>query len=1055
MAQQERSNTRGTIVKIWEKERLLRSTILAGFAAVTMTGAVAYAQEADEDEDEDQARTEQRAPEARSGDTVVVTGSRIRRDSFTSTAPLQVIDVEDIRDAGLIDTAQIIQQSTVAQGVQIDSTISTGGFVTDGGPAANNVSLRGLSADRSLVLINGRRYAPAGAEGAPSLPDVNLIPSSMIQRIDILLDGASSVYGSDAIAGVVNVILRDNFDGVQADAFVNVPEHGAAMSQRYNLLMGSNGDNHNFLIGFEYFTQDRMNLNDSDYNFDPNRGIACYRNIWIDADGQEQSRCTGAIINRARRGNAVDMYRTPGTTNFPGILPVGWSTGNSQDPQNTGSYLEGNDDVIPFSQRYSIFATASRDLQPIFGFEGIQAFTEISHSNSQANQNQGFRGQLFPTVPASNPFNPFGGIAGNPPFAADTTVILHWPADRSYSIEVQQTRMIAGLRGDLAGFGIPEWEFETFAGYTRSIGYSVRNGLDEDRLRHSIATSRIENGVIVCGNNTPAGFGFIGPDSCVPVNLFADSLYPIDGVSDTAFATQEELDYLFVRRTVTTRVDQAIAGGFVTGPLFQLPAGPMAAVLGVEWRRDSLDSGVDAVAAQGRAAGFFADRLSKGAVSIAEVYGEVSIPLISGARFAEDLSVDLAGRLTDHEFYGQNSTYSARVGYSPFDFLTLRGTYGTSFRAPNARELFLGGQTGFVAATADPCLVPFAARQPDPNDPLGAPIYDPNFDNRNPQVIANCVQEGLDPTTLGLAGASSIEAFRTGNPGLDPETSTAWSMGFVFEQPWIDAFDWAFSVNWYKLEIEDSIGLPGAAFGLAQCYNSGNFPNDPFCARRVRDPNTGLLLSVDNTPFNVSRSEVSGVDLNSRFGMDIDYFGGLRLDVNTAWTWSDEILNQTTDTSSVLNNVGYWGNPEWRGNITTRVRRGDWSALWRARYIGEQASIYRDTTPGAAFPYGQRIFPACSGLDVGCVTFNNPATAYRDFSSYVTSQPGTWYHDLSVTYARDTWIVRGGVNNIFAEDPAVVSGNASGALLGNGNAVLGSGYDIIGRSFFMNVTKQF
>jgi iron complex outermembrane recepter protein len=1038
-------HTRGTIVKIWEKERLLRSTILAGFAAVTMTGAVAYAQEAEDEDEDEQTRTEESAPAAR-GDTVVVTGSRIRRDSFTSTAPLQVIDAEQIRDAGLIDTAQILQQSNVAQGVQLDNTISTGGFVTDGGPAANNVSLRGLSADRTLVLINGRRFAPAGAEGAPSLPDVNLIPTTMIQRIDILLDGASSVYGSDAIAGVVNVILRDNFDGVQADAFLSIPETGAAVTQRYNLLMGSNGDNHNFLIGFEYLTQDRLNLNDSDYNFEPGRGIACYRNIWIDANGQEQSRCTGAIINRARRNNTTDMYRTPGTTNFPGILPVGWSTGDSSAPQNTSSYLEGEDDVIPYSQRYSLFATASRDLQPIFGFEGLQAFAELSHSNSQANQKQGFGGQLFPTVPATNPFNPFG---------LQTTPILAWPADRTYSIEVQQTRMIGGLRGDLAGFGIPEWEFEAFAGYTRSIGYSSRGGLDEDRLRHSLVTSRVEGGRIVCGGNTPTGFGFLDPDPCVPVNLFADSLYPIDGVSGTSFATQAELDYLFINRTVTTRVDQAIAGGFVTGPVFQLPAGPVATVLGVEWRRDSLNSGVDSVAAQGRAAGFFADRLSVGSVSLTEAYGEVSIPLLSGVTFAEDLSVDLAGRLTDHEFYGQNSTYSARVGYSPVDFLTLRGTYGTSFRAPNARELFLGGQTGFVAGTVDPCVVPLNARQPDPLNPLGAPIYDPANDTRSPQVLANCASEGVDPLTLGLGGSASIEALRNGNRGLDPETSTAWSLGFVLEQPWIDAFDFAVSVNWFKLEVEDSIGLPGAAFGLSQCYNSNDFPNDPFCARRVRDPASGLLRSVDNTPFNVSRSEVSGVDLNTRFGMDVDYFGGMRLDVNTQWTWSDEILNQTTAQSAVFDNVGDWGSPEWRGSITTRLRRGDWSAFWTARYVGAQASIYNDVTPGAAFPYGQRIHPNCSTLDPGCISTNNPATPFTDFSSYITAQPGTWYHSLSATYTQDTWIIRAGVNNILGEDPAVVSGQASGATLGNGNAVLGSGYDLIGRSFFVNVSKQF
>ncbi len=1037
-------------MKNWEKERLLRSTIIAGFAVAGLAAGSAFAQESGDDEENGAEQTPaSTASEAAPSDRVVVTGSRIRRDSFTSTAPLQVIDVEEVRDAGLLDVAQILSQTTVAQGVQLDNTISTGGFVTDGGPGANNVSLRGLSADRTLPLINGRRFAPAGAEGAPSLPDLNLIPSTMIQRIDVLLDGASSVYGSDAVAGVVNVVLRNEFRGVQADAFLSVPETGAARTQRYNLLMGAGDARSNFVFAVEYFVQDRLKLEDSDYNFEPLSGLYCYRNIWIDANGDEQSRCTGAIINRARRGNTVDVYRTPGTTNFPGILPVGWSTGDTNARENRSSYLEGLDDVIPQSQRYSIFMTGDVDLERSFaGLDGVNAFFEASHTNSQVNQQQGFGGQLFPTVPASNPFNPFGLV---------TTPILAWPGDRTYQVEVQQTRLITGLRGDLAGWGFSSWDFELFAGYTRSIGYSSRGALDEDRLRHSIATSRIENGQIVCGTNTPAGFGFIGPDPCVPVNLFADSLYPIDGVSGTAFATQEEFDYLYVNRTVTTRVDQAIAGGFVTGPVMQLPAGDLSVVAGVEWRRDSLNSGVDAVAAQGRAAGFFADRLSVGAVSLFEAYAEASIPIISGQPFVEDLSLELAGRLTDHEFYGQNGTYSARLAYAPVNWFTFRGTYGTSFRAPNARELFLGGQTGFVAGTADPCIVPLGARQPDPNDPLGTPIYDANNDNRSPQVIANCQAEGVDPFTLGLAGSASIEAFRTGNRNLDPETSTAWSLGFVVNQPWFDQFDASLSVSYFNIKVEDSIGLPGAAFGLAQCYNSNDFPNDPFCARRVRNPNTGLLVSVDNTPFNVAQSEISGVDLNGRFGTDIDVFGGVRFDLSTVWTWSEQILNQTTPQSAVTDVVGRWGNPEWRGNVSARVTRGDWSAFWRMRYIGAQASQYTDTTPGAAFPYGQRQHPACGALDAarGCITTDNPATPFIDFSSYVTSAPATIYNDLSVTYSADTWVLRGGVNNIFDEPPAIASGNAAGATLGNGNAVLGSGYDLLGRTFFVNVTKSF
>ncbi len=1032
----------------WEKERLLRSTIIAGFAVAGLTAGSAFAQENGSDEDDNGVAQTAPAAAQESGDRVVVTGSRIRRDSFTSTAPLQVIDVEEVRDAGLVDVAQILSQTTVAQGVQIDNTIATGGFVTDGGPGANNVSLRGLSADRTLPLINGRRFAPAGAEGAPSIPDLNLIPSSMIQRIDILLDGASSVYGSDAVAGVVNVILRNQFRGVQADAFLSVPEEGGASTQRYNLMMGAGDARSNFVFAAEYFVQDRMQIQDRDYNLDPNSGLYCNRNIWIDADGNEQSRCVGSIINRARRGNTTDVYRTPGTTNFPGILPVGWSTGDSNARQNQSSYLEGGNDVIPLSERYAFFMTGDVDLErSLFGLDGVNAFFEASHTNSRTNQRQTFGGQLFPTVPASNPFNPFGLV---------TTPILAWPGDRSYSVEVQQNRLITGLRGDFAGWGFSSWDFEVFAGYTRSIGYSSRGGLDEDRLRHSLATT-VQNpdGSFSCGTNTPAGFGFIDPDPCVPVNLFADSLYPIDGVTGSAFATPEEFEYLFVNRTVTTRVDQAIAGGFVTGPVMQLPAGDLSVVAGVEWRRDSLNSGVDNIAAQGRAAGFFADRLSVGSVSLFEAYGEMSIPIAAGQPLIEDLSLELAGRLTDHEFYGQNGTYSARLAYSPTNWLTFRSTYGTSFRAPNARELFLGGQTGFVPGTADPCIVPLAARQPDPNDPLGTPIYDGNNDNRSPQVIANCQSEGVDPFTLGLGGSASIEAFRTGNPGLDPETSTAWSAGFVVSQPWFDSFDATLGVSYFNIKVEDAIGLPGAAFGLDQCYNSNDFPNDPFCARRTRNPSTGLLISVDNTPFNVSTSELSGVDFNGRFGTDIDAFGGMRFDMSTVWTWSEKVLSQTTDQSPVNNVVGRWGNPEWRGTLSSRLTRGDWSAFWRMRYIGSQASQYTDIADGANFPYGQRQHPSCGSLDVGCIQVNDPGTPYVDFSSYVTSKSATVYNDLSLTYTADSWVLRGGVNNIFNEGPAVVSNNNTGATTGRGNAVLGAGYDLIGRTFFLNVTKSF
>jgi iron complex outermembrane receptor protein len=1013
------------VSNIWDRERLLRSTILAGFAAAGLTISPAYAQDQEEDEDEQ--------AEESSDDTIVITGSRIRRDAFSSPAPLQVIDSEEIRDAGLIDAAAILQTSSVAQGVQLDNAIA-GAFVTDAGPGSNTITLRGLNPDQTLLLINGRRVAPSGVEGAPSLPNLDIIPTDAIERVDILLDGASSVYGSDAVAGVVNVILKDQFDGFRIGAVTSTPEESGGGSHRWNMTMGDSSENGRFLFSMEYFHQQRLQVQDRDYNYDPTDGLYCSRDIEIAADGSLLSECEGSIINRIRTFNyyvdgapnlasyfanpglfSTDVYSTPGTSNF--VNPIlGWSTGNSTDEQNRSSYLDQATDVIPDSQRYSFLFTGDYTIDRILGQENVTVFTELLHTNSQTTYRSGYHGQIFPTVGASNPFNPFG---------FDVVPIFASPIERSnIDVETQYTRFMTGLQGDWSF--APSWSYEMFAGYTRSMGYSRRPQVDEDRLTATIATTRVEGGQIVCGydNSNVTLFGFLNPGNCVPVNLFHQNLYPQDGVSAPHFGSQEEYDFLRIDRTATTTVDQLIMGGFTTGPVFELPAGEVNAVVGIEWRRDSLDSGTDTVTSQGRAAGYFADRRSVGQAELTEYYAELSVPLVSGAAFAEDITVDLAGRLTDHEYYGQNSTYSVRGAWVVNDSLTFNGTVGTSFRAPNLRELFLGGQTGFASGFSDPCVVPTAANN--------SGTYDPANDGRDPVVLANCVAEGVDPTALGLNGVSSIEAFRAGNPGLDPETSDAFSIGFVFDQPFTDAFDASLRVSYWGIEVQDSIAIPGTAFSLSQCYNSTNFPNDPFCARRTRDANTGQLLLVDNTPFNVATQEATGWDFNGRFNMDIDLFGGFNYDMNATFTKSEEILSQTTAASDTNNFVGDWGNPEWRGTVNNRFTSGDWGLNWRIRYLGEQASI----SNVVGVNYGERL-QAASELG----------------GDAVDSWDAVFYHDLSVNWEQDTWGITVALNNVLDEDPAVVDQNASGATQGSGSEVLGSGYDLVGRRLYLNVRK--
>jgi iron complex outermembrane receptor protein len=1043
----------------WDRERLLRSTILAGFAAAGLTVAPSFAQQADED-DEDEEQAEQ------SGDNIVVTGSRIRRDSFSSTSPLQVIDAETVTEAGLVDTAEIIRSVPVIQGAQLDATINNS-FVTNGGPGVNNVSLRGLSADRTLILINGRRMSPAGVEGAPSFPDLNLIPSSIIQRVDILLDGASSVYGSDAVAGVVNVITQQDYEGLNIEGYVSIPEEGGGENQRYSILVGDRSERGGFTFAMEYYDQQNLRILDRDYNRSPS-GFYCSQDIDLDASGNQitsaatrPNTCGGSIINRvrvysflARPGGGLllgtDVYRTPGRDGValnnvaaggdarsPGDWFVAWAGAGSTAAQNATartymsnlpenqSYVANQfTDMLPANTRYNMFFTGDYDIDSLFGLEGTSFFFEASHSNSQTFNDSNYHGQLFPTVPDTNPTNPFTYNNGASFFGYGVVPIIASPVQRSdVDVEIQQTRLLTGLRGDLGFIGAPGWDFEAFASYTRSMGYSSRGAVLEERLRLSLGTTRFDGGGnLVCGDQAYQDlFGFLDPENCVPVNMFAPSLYIYNPETGPQWGTTAERDFLTGERTVTTKVDELVAGAFVTGPLFNLPDGEVSGVFGWEFREIGLDSGVDTIARLGLAAGFFADQLSVGSVNLNEAYAELSFPLLRGRTFAEDLTFDVAARLTDHEFYGQNSTWAAKLSWSPVDYLTFRGTAGTSFRAPNVRELFLGGQTGFTGGGADPCVVPFAATQ--------SGNYVRTDDPRSDTVLNNCIADGVDPTTLGQNGVPSIQSFRAGNPGLDPETSDSISVGFAIDQPWFDAFDFQFGVNYYEINIEDSIAIPGTAFSLNRCYNSTNYPNDPFCARRQRDPNTGFLSFVDNTPFNIAQQTSQGVDYNARFGMDI--WGGTRLEASTVWTQSLEITNQTTPGSAVNDFVGTIGFPEWRGTTDARIIAGDWTFFWRGRYIGEQNNL---GIFGAAEP-------ACE-FGATCVD------VLDDVDSVL-------YHDVSVNWRSDTWRVTVGVNNALNEDPPLVDQNTADATLSGTNVPLGAGYDLIGRRFFVNVAKRF
>lgn len=1064
-----------------EKDRrliLMSTTSIAGallvsanaFAAqapeVTAAAVAAVAQDVDTIDEEDDTIADQ------DSDTIVVTGSRIRKNSFTSTSPLQTVDSETIADLGLIDIQDVLQNTTVVQGVQLDQQFNAN-FVSNAGPGGSAISLRGLGADRTLLLINGRRVAPAGIEGAPSFPDTSILPSSMVERIDILLDGASSVYGSDAVAGVVNVVLRDEFEGIQLDAFRTVPfENAAGTEQRYSLMVGDTGERGSFIVAAEYVHSAELRGNDRDWMFAtdfgpdafllPNGGTrqlagpVDFTPQDLDGDGtNDQLRRQYGDGNRAQQFIAfldaplpgIAIAR-PGTANpIPGAPGFEAWNGDFDQLDGPATLIRQSDQLIPEFQRFNVFATAKYDLSD--WVEGTEAFLEFNLSNRQAKQESTQAETLDVQVTTNNLFSPFTALGQTTNFTFRP--LQPW-LDTNES-ELTQYRLFAGLRGDMEFATLPGWDYEIYAGYTRSHGFSERTGLRENEFLRSLDHTTDAAGNIICSDLVPnpsAPFASTETvEPCIPFNVFDPGLTPLDGspARITGANDPRVVDYLRGVRTIDTFVDEAIIGGYFTGPILDLPAGELKLLLGGEARETALETKADDVASRGLLSGFFLDRPSNGDVHLWELFGEVFIPVFKDAPLAHNLELEGAGRFTTHEFYGSNFTYSGKMSYSPVDFFTMNATVGSSFRAPGLRELFLEGQSGFQNVT-DPCVVPGLAQIDTDMDGV-TDTYNPGTDTDGDGIpdsndgrrrgsgltIANCQAEGLDPFSLGLGiTPGSAEVFRAGNIGLDPETSFAYSAGIVFRQPFTDAFDLSLSATYWNIKVNGAVLTPTAQFLVDSCYTSTNFPNDPFCTRRVRNPNDMFLDEIDATPFNIAEDRASGIDVNMSYNQDFSLGGeAFTIAVDSVTTYTNEINDLTIlpGAPPVFDeDAGEIGQPRWRSTANARLSWEDFTLFWQARHIGKQRDEIDDRP--------NNCFNTVTGVDFErCYTV-----------------PHTVYHDASLAYRQDAYTIRVGVSNVLDTSPPQVDEDV-GATLNTRSVPIGVGYDNIGRRLFVNLTATF
>ena len=947
---------------------------------------------------------------------LVVTGSRIKTTTYNSPDPLQVITSEQAQLTGDVDTAQILQLSPVAaNAVQINNFFT--GFVTTGGPGANTLSLRGRGADRTLFLINGERLGPAGVGGTVGPIDLNTIPASMIDHIEILKDGASSIYGSDAVAGVVNVITKTNQDGGDIHVYANPSEYGGGNSYQVNASFGKTFDKGYIQAGFDFYQQDALRLGQRDY-------LNCSRDLARDAT-------TGHIVDiiDPATGNdkcwneinqAVEDLAAPSI--FPGAGVVyqanpnavagggpfgsdlpGWQNVDLTFPGNPAatraSHALTNENSPLFEQNTAI-SPDSRYTFTLFGGYDLTPHAQLYGSVllNQRDSRQDLFDQFFvePVNPASV-FNTAG-------FAFPVPIIEQAaPATQT----VNYYRFVAGIKGDVPEFAIfKNWTYDVYGQFSRSDGSYTQEYQKADRVQ-ATAGSSDPSGCDV--NNTFFG----GPSmaqlepgvACVPVDYFR--------AAAVGHFTPAEMAFLYTNAAGHTRYDQAYVEGTVTGDLFQLPAGPVGAAFGFHFRNESINDTPPPDFVNSNVYNFSTSGITKGSQNVSEGFTEFKIPVVKDVPLIYSLDLDLSGRYSDYEHVGGTFTYKGTVDWKLTDWFAARATYGTAFRAPALFELFLANQTGFFdQVEIDPC-------------------FQYGTSGVSPVIQKNCASLGIPPNYTPTG--SSAEILSGGGAGhLKPETSIAETVGFVLTPKFGDR-QISLSVDYYSFDIDNQIQQFGAANILNQCYGSLNFPANPFCSLIVREgAGTATPFTIDtvqNDFVNVAKELDEGIDVDLNYRTQLPKDIKLTVDAELDWTTYTNtfLLGGTVD-----NVLGTLGVPRFVGNVDWKFDRGPWTFNWELYMIGH--------------------------------TSDNPATAttipnYRGTGETVTTDYVTPFYSLSNVSLRrkfDKFTVIFGVKNLFNQPPPAISFDDSfePARIGTTPSAV-SQYDLIGRSFYFDIDAKF
>jgi iron complex outermembrane receptor protein len=1013
------------------RARLLGGSALA-LAAVALVTSAAFAQTT-----------------AANVESVVVTGSRLP-STFEAPTPVTVLDSTQIRQAGSVNIEDVMNQTPQFRPSQGDGKFNNGQ-----GTGGATLNLRGLGAARNLVLVNGRRYT---IQGPDQTTDVDTIPTALISRTEIVTGGSSAVYGSDAITGVVNFIMRQDFEGVEAQSHVDFDSVTKTPTWSLDLTAGANfaHDKGNVAVTMSYLNRGAISRQDRGGIYIPPFGDGCVqaataspRALGTQITGLSGQACLNAggapglvfagsgdipngryvplsFENIGQSAALNTAYANAGLSGLTGNNGFGYTYNDAGttsrpaiDPTDRYNLTLPNYLQTPL-ERWMVNSFAHYDL-----FPRVTAYAEMHFSTNTVVS------RLSPTnINATMLFNTNNPYLSPTMQALFTQYDLAEPNAGVTSVEGAKTyttsrgdgiaALTVGRRFTDVGFRISNAQRDAwrFAGGFRGtlpdasptflrdlswdIYYDYAKTTLTERENGNVSRSRLQDSLLSVGGAAPV------------CDIFGQNITP---ACVTAIG---------ISATNVTSAQMAGAQGSVTGTLFDMPAGPVAFALGGEWRSTAAQFVPDTFLSSGDVAGFNAALPTKGSESVREIFGETRVPILKDMPIAQAVSINGAFRYSDYNLKGVGAvwTYSGGLDWKLDENISFRGQYQRAIRAPNVGELY-GGQTLGFTAFNDPCGNLATAAQK-----ASATVR--SICQAQGVPAANVFTSAVQPVTL-------VGNVSGGNPNLAAEKSETLTLGTVITPQFLPGL--AVSVDYFSINVNGAIGQLGG--GLVNtgnlCFNTLQDANSIYCKAFNRDPNTGAVTApayVQVNNANTGALKTQGLDFEGQYGLDVDW--GVwstqsNLRVITDWSWTTEFtLTPVKELTNIKNEcVGAFGTtcgspiPALKGSTRLNWTGDDLSLSLRWRYTG---GVTVDTY----------ILPfRAVGTVPSLATLTNPII------------PDFHYFDLSFSYnITDEIRLDGGVNNIFDIGPPVLGSSA------NGNVTFPATYDPLGQTFFFNLTLR-